>query len=472
MSTQPTDPLNLSAQEVLQRIKTGKLRASAYAKALIGRAEQWHALNAFITFNPDQLLRDARAVDTKLARGEKLGPLAGLPIIVKDCIDTAEYLTTSGTPALKNYQPKHNAVALQRLLDAGAIVAGKANMHEFAYGITSNNAYTGAVHNPYNLDLIPGGSSGGTAAAIAAGIGVVGLGTDTGGSVRIPAALCGIAGLRTTLGRWPSAGMAPASHSRDVVGPFGRRVADVALMDAVVSSEPIAKRAQLRGVRLGIPRGHFWENLDPEVETVMQSALDALRKAGATLVEIDISKIAQLDAQHGFPIALFETLLDVPTYLIAGGSGVSYKQLIDKIVSPPVKSVITQAPTVPLEVYTAALEARAHIQQLYATCWEQNKIEALVFPTTPLPARPIGQEETVELNGKQVPTFPTYIHNTGPASVAGLPGLSLPAGLTASGLPVGLELDGPAWHDRRLLSLGLAIERLLPPIPRPSLKKD
>jgi indoleacetamide hydrolase len=461
-----TDYTQLSARKLASGVNNKKFSAVSCAEALIAQAQQWEMLNAFITFRPEQILADARRIDERIANGEKL-PLAGVALFIKDLINTTDYPTTSGTPALKDYQPKQNAPALQRLLDAGAIVGGKTNLDEFAYGISSNNLYTGPVRNPYNLDLIPGGSSGGTAAAIAARIGVAGLGTDTGGSVRIPAALCGITGLRTTLGRWPAAGMAPASHSRDIIGPFGRTLSDVALLDSVVVGEPVAKAMSLRGVRLGIPRTTGWTDLDPETKTVSEAALITLQKAGAELVEVDMNEIIALDQQYGFPIALFETLLDVPTYLIAGNTGVTYDELIAKIVSPQVKNVITQAPTIPLDLYKAALAGRARMLSLYAGLWEKHAIAALVFPTTPLPPRPIGQEDTVELNGRQVPTFPTFIRNTGPASTVGLPGLSIPIGMTKTGLPVGLEFDGPAWQDRNLLCLGLAAEKLFAPLPPP-----
>jgi mandelamide amidase len=263
--------------------------------------------------------------------------------------------------------------------------------------------------------------------------------------------------------------MAPASHSRDIIGPFGRTLSDVALLDSIVVGGPIAKAISLGGVRLGVPRSTGWTDLDSQIKTVADAALVTLQKAGAELIEVDMSEIIALDQQHGFPIALFETLLDVPTYLIAGDTGVTYDELIEKIVSPQVKSVITQAPHIPLEVYRAALAGRAKMLSLYAMLWEKHKIAALVFPTTVLPARPIGQEDTVELNGKQVPTFPTFIRNTGPASAVGLPGLSIPIGMTKSGLPVGLEFDGPAWQDHALLSLGLSAERLSLPLPPPPL---
>jgi Asp-tRNA(Asn)/Glu-tRNA(Gln) amidotransferase A subunit family amidase len=461
-----------SAAHIVRSIRNGTRSAVAVAEAFIEQAERWESINAFISLRPEQLLADARAIDERLAAGEKVGPLAGLPIIVKDCIDTADYPTTSGTPALQGYRPKQNAPALQRLLDAGAIVAGKANMHELAYGTTSNNGYTGAVHNPYNASMISGGSSGGPAAAIAAGVGIVGLGTDTGGSIRIPAALCGVAGLRPTHSRWPSAGMMPAVHTRDVIGPLGHNVADLCLLDSVVTGEPLAKPAQLRGVRLGVPRDSCWTDLDPQVKAVAEQALQKLRKAGVELIEVDISEIVAIDQEHGFTIVFFETPIDMSAYLIAGNAGITYDELLNPIVSPQVIGDMPHALSVTADAYRTALEGRARMQSLYATCWEQYNIDALVFPTTVMPARPIGEDTTVELNGRQVPTFPTYIRNTSPASVGGIPGLTLPAGLTQSGLPVGLEIDGPAWHDRELLGLGLAIEKLFPALPAPVLAEE
>jgi indoleacetamide hydrolase len=470
--TKPTDSSIFqthSAAEIAAAIRNGKLTAEQCAQEFITQAQKWESLNAFITLRPEQFLADARRIDARLAKGEKLGPLAGLPIIVKDCIDTDDYPTTSGTSSLREYQPKRNAPVVQRLLAAGAVVAGKANMHELAYGTTSNNYYTGAVHNPYNQDMISGGSSGGPAAAIAAGVGVVGLGTDTGGSIRIPAAFCGIAGLRPTHSRWPGAGMMPAVHTRDVIGPMGRTVGDVGLLDAIVTGEPMAKAAKLRGIRLGVPRDPCWTDLDPEVEAVATQALDRLRKAGVVLVDVDLRDITAIDDKDGFTIVFFESPTDMSAYLIAGDADVTYEAMLDQIVSPPVKGVIPPKVIGTPDAYRAAMEGRARMQSLYEALWRKHDITALVFPTTVIPARPIGDDDTVELNGRQVPTFPTCIRNTSSASVAGIPGLSLPIGLTKSGLPVGLEIDGPAWRDTTVLSLGLAIEKLFPRLASPRL---
>src|SRR2546427_793948 len=344
---------------------------------------------------------------------------------------------------------------------ARALLFARANRQEGALGITSHNYHFGAVRNPYDSTLIPGGSSGGTGAGIAARVCPAGLGTDTGGSVRIPAALCGVVGLRPTKGRYSIAGIVPISHTRDTPGPMGRTVADVALLDAVETLTTPARPARLRGLRLGVPRNPFWQDLDPEVAAVMEDALHRLRALGVVLVEVDVPGVVTLDQQAGFPIALFEANLDIPAYLAAEGNGITFDDIQRQIASPDVAGAIAAARggAIPQAVYEHALNVvRPELQALYASYFADNGVAAMVFPTTVLPARPIGQDQTVELNGRQVDTFTTYIRNTDADAVAGIPGLALPAGRTRSGLPVGMELDGPMGSDRLLLSVGLALE--------------
>jgi indoleacetamide hydrolase len=353
----------------------------------------------------------------------------------------------------------------------------KTNMHELAFGITSTNAAYGAIKNPYNKEMIPGGSSGGTAAGIAARFSPAGLGSDTGGSVRIPPALCGIAGLRPSVGngnkRYPDRGVVPNSHTRDTVGPMARTVVDLALLDSVITGEAAPQPAVLKGVRLGVPRGYFWEGLDAELAQVMDVALARLRTAGVVLVEANLDGIGDINNKISFPIALYEVGPDLTAYLAAEGGGISFDAVVADIASKDVAGAFAAAKTMPKEAYEAAIKTgRPQLQMLYADYFKTNGVDAVVFPTTPLPARPINTggdtgKDTVELNGNQVPTFPTYIRNTDPGSNAGIPGLSLPAGLTKSGMPVGLELDGPLGSDQRLLALGMAIETELGPLPAP-----
>jgi indoleacetamide hydrolase len=461
--------LDLPAAELATLIRQRRTTAVACAEEFIARADEWKALNAFVTLRPAQLLEDARRIDEAVAAGHPVGPLTGVPIVVKDVINTAAYPTTSGTPGLHAFQPGENAPVIERLLAAGAIIGGKANLHELAYGITSNNQATGPVRNPYDLTMIPGGSSGGTAAALAAGVATIGLGTDTGGSMRIPAALCGVVGMRPTLNRWPAAGVLPVSRSRDVVGPFGRTVDDVALLDHVVTGEPPAQPIALDGVCLGVPRTTHWNDLDPETATVAEAALRKLHDAGVKLVDVDMQPILDLEADCGFPLVFFETAVDMASYLAEFGTGRTLEQMVQEIAGPDVKDMVGNPPAVPGDDYRRAMLVRAAMKCAYAELWRRENIQGIVFPTTPLPARPIGQDETVDLNGREVPTFLTYIRNTNAASIAEIPGISLPIGLTGSGLPVGLEIDGPTWQDRTVLGLGMSIAQLFDRLPLPKL---
>jgi indoleacetamide hydrolase len=371
-------------------------------------------------------------------------------------------------------------VLIGRLLRAGAIPFAKTNMHELALGITSNNAAFGAVHNPYDPTKIPGGSSGGNAAAVAARIAPASIGTDTAGSVRIPAALCGIAALRPTVGRYPRTGdprtvtdIVPISHTRDTPGPMARTVADVALLDAVITGANTRLRARdLTGVRLGVDRGNFFANLDPETEAVIEAALRRLEKHGAVLVEVEIENLQALNAAVGIPVGAFEAGLALPRYLATNHTGVSLDELIAGVASPDVRALfglVVGPGAITEPVYRDALNVqRPKLQAAYRRAFARHRLDALIFPTTPLPARPIGQDATVELNGEQVPTFFTYIRHTDPGSNAGIPGINVPVGLTRAGLPVGLELDGRPGHDRALLALGLSLERVFGSLPAPA----
>jgi Asp-tRNA(Asn)/Glu-tRNA(Gln) amidotransferase A subunit family amidase len=465
--------LELSATEALKLIRDGALRSERYAAALLAQCERNSALNAFIWLNRDGLLAAARASDQQRSKNPKT-PLHGLPMALKDNIDTKDAPTTAGTPALRANQPRVDAPVASSLFSAGALLLGKTNMHELAFGVTSNNAAFGAIHNPYNFAMIPGGSSGGTAAAIAARMCPAGLGTDTGGSVRIPAALCGIVGLRTTAGRYSLEGVVPLSHTRDTVGPMARSMADLVLLDTVMTgaTAPV-QPPQLKGLRLGVPRAYFYENLDAELAPVIESGLQRLRDAGCVLVDADFSDIEKLSAISG-RLSFYECMADLSSYLKSHDSTLTATEVVRQIASPDVRELFDtnvlgpKAPT--LEWYQHAIAYdRPALQSAYRNYFKDHNIAAMAFPTTSLPARPIGDDVEVELNGKKVPTFLTYLRNARPETSAGIPGLSIPVGLTASGLPVGLELDAPVGQDRALLGIGMAIEEQFGKLPAPKI---
>lgn len=445
----------------------GEAKCADLAEQWIARTEAAAALNCYVEFDAQGLREQARAADERLARGERL-PLLGVPVALKDNIEAAGFACGNGTGAVHGLKPTADAPLVQRLRAAGALIPGKLGMHELAFGITSNNAVTGAVRNPWDPSRIPGGSSGGSGAAVAARLVPAAIGTDTGGSVRVPAALCGVAGLRPTVGRVSADGIAPISLTRDTAGPLARCVADLALLDGVLTGDASPLPAvDLRGLRLGLPGEMYWDDLDPGVRASADAALTTLRRAGVEFVDVPLPGIAQLDGEISFIVALYEFVRDQAAYLDARPWGVSFEKLVAGIGSPDVQAIAAPLLTggaVPEAAYQGALEARKRLQALYAQAFATHDVAALVFPTTPATAARIGEDETFELNGRPCPTFATFIRNTDPGSNAALPGLSLPIGLSG-GLPVGLALDGPAGGDRRLLAVGAALEAALPPMP-------
>ncbi|SDR63407.1 mandelamide amidase [Rhizobiales bacterium GAS113] len=465
----------LGVREAARAIRDGDITVEALADCLIGRAIRFRDLNAFISFDAEAVREAARGADQMRARGDTLGLLHGVPLSLKDNINTASLPTTAGTPALRDNRPSEDAPVAAALFGAGAILFGKNTMHELAFGITCNNPAFGAVRNPYNIGMIPGGSSGGTAAAVAARLSPAGIGSDTGGSVRVPAALCGVAGLRPTLKRWPQKGIVPIASTRDTAGPIARSVGDLGLIDALVTGddEPIVP-CKLRGLRLGLPPAYFWECLDDETASICAEAVKALKQAGAVVIEAGIENIAALNGAVSFVVALYEPRADIRAYLRQSNAKVTFEELITKVSSPDVRatmeSMVNPDQSVPEDIYARAINYhRPELIRTYSSYFAQNTLDAVIFPTTPLPARPIGDDDTVALRGMRVPTFATFIRNTDPGSNAGFPGVTIPVGLTSEGLPVGIALDGPPRTDRRLLSIAGAFEEILPQMVAPRL---
>lgn len=456
----PQDLTRLTVAQAAEWISRRKISSLEYCNALIERCEAHSHLNAFSDCDWDMLRADARCADAGPA-----GRLSGVPFALKDNIDTAKLTTTAGTGALAGFRPGRDAPVAAALFAEGALLGGKANMHELAFGITTNNAVTGASRNPHDPAMIPGGSSGGVAVAVAARLMPAGIGTDTGASVRLPAALCGCVGFRPTVGRYDNRGIVPISHTRDTAGPMTRSVEDAMLIDAVLSGDRLDTRpVAARGLRIGVPRQHFHADLDASVAHAAERSLRRLADAGVDLVEIDMPGIARLNADVSAPVARYEFTRDLVAYLRGHGVDLDLHRVLDQIGSPDVRRVLETELTAPVPeaVYRQAVGAsRRALQAAYADYFGENRLDAAIFPTSPLPARPIGHDETVELNGRQVPTFDTYIRNVDPASNAGIPGISLPAGQTAAGLPVGMELDGPAGSDQRLLRIARLFEPMM-----------
>lgn len=465
--------LELTAAEAVNLMRRGDLKVTDYVDALIGQVKAQSHLNAVISYDEDMLRRQAEALDTKKSSGKKCGALFGLPMAVKDNIETSDYVTTGGTGALKSYRPQRNAPFLQSLIDQDALVLGKTNMHELAFGITSNNGIFGAVHNPYNIEMIAGGSSGGSAAAVAARMTPFAIGTDTGGSCRIPPALCGIAGFRPTMKRYGAEGAIPITHTRDTIGTMARTVEDIQLVDhAIIKTNGIKALTNLKDVRLGVSKEYFFENLDRDIEKATQNALTVLRDLGAEIIEANVENLSALNEAVSFPICLYEAIKDMEKYLIR--TGLSFDQLIEGMGSPDVKGLyqeIYSNPSISDEQYQNLIRTdRPKLQHAYRNYFQTHRLDAMVFPTTILSARPIGQDETVKINTADMPTFNAYVHNTDPSSNAGLPGISVPMGMTANGLPMGLEFDGPEGFDNRILQIAALFQKVTRPLPVPKLK--
>jgi Asp-tRNAAsn/Glu-tRNAGln amidotransferase A subunit and related amidases len=460
---------DLTLTEALAGLAARRFTCRAYVEAFIARAEAQAHLNALVATDWTRLRADADAVDRSGRAGEGL---SGIPLCFKDNIATGILPAGAGTPALKGHVADAPSPLAAALLAAGALVGASGNMHELAFGITNNNPATGSARNPWNPDMIPGGSSGGVAAAIAARLMPAGIGTDTGGSVRLPAALCGLVGYRPTIGRYPGKGIVPISHTRDTAGPMTRSVADARLLDGVITGKGASVEvADLSRIRLGVPRPHFWEDLDPAVTAVCEHSLARLAAAGATLVEVEVPHVARLNAACGFPVAVYEFMRGLPAWLAENGLGLTMRDIAERVATDNVRAMI-EAELGPGAVtdtlYREAIAIhRPKLQATYAAVFADHALDALVFPTAPLPARPVGEDEWVELNGRGAPTFSTFIRNTDPGSGAGLPGISLPAGLTPDGLPVGLEFDAQAGADERLLALAAAVEIVLGRLPAP-----
>ncbi len=475
----PEELSSLSAVAAVRALRAGDVSAEAYAGSLLRRCEQGASLNAFITLQSERVLESARERDRERLAGRPPGPLHGLPIPIKDSVNTGDLPTTAGTAALRHFRPKQDAALVGSLRAAGAIVLGKTNLHELSYGYTSYNHAFGPVGNPYAPMRSPGGSSGGTAAAVAYGMAPLGVAEDTEGSIRVPASLCGIAGFRPTTGRYPTEGCVPITPLFDQIGPHARTVEDLVLFDAVISGRAPVRRAPLKDVRLGVIRAPFYSGLDPEVETICSGILRRLARAGVRLVEGSLSEIVPLVAATTRQVQTHDFRPSLTRYLSHYGACVSFEAVMAQA-SANVRAAIEPGITpgsrehISHEQYGEIVKTYLPaLRGAFARYFADSGVAAIVFPATITAAPMLGEDDMeVEVRGRRMRFDAAISRNIAPGSTAGLPGLVLPAGLTKAGLPVGLELDGPAGCDRALLALGLAIEAEIGTLPPPDLPGD
>jgi len=467
-----TDLAFATIEDVARLLRNRKLSPVELTRLMLARIVQLDPkLNSYITVTSDLALTQAKKAETELLSrktNRDHGPLHGIPISLKDNIYTEDIRTTAGSKILGKFLPQHDAAVLAKLKEAGAVILGKTNMHEFAYGVTSNNPHYGPVHNPWDLSRIPGGSSGGSAAAVAAGLCYGSIGTDTGGSIRIPACLCGIVGLKPTLGRVSVEGVIPLSPRLDCVGPLARTVCDTAvLLEAIlppVKGEPSLGSRRKHSAKplrftLGVPREFFFDVISNEIRFLFEEALRSLRAQKARIKEVSLSvldeteyagnQIAWAEATHYhqqsgfFPARSAEYGDDVRTRLVLG----------------------TQ---VPATVYLTALEMREKfIQQLHQVMADAG-VDALAVPTTPITA-PLIDQEAIRIGDKDHSTRALLLRTNRPANLAGVPAISVPCGFIPAGLPVGLQLIGAVTDEYLLLRIAQAFERAHPDGRRPLL---
>jgi aspartyl-tRNA(Asn)/glutamyl-tRNA(Gln) amidotransferase subunit A len=413
------------------------------------------ALNAFITVMSDAALADARVAETEIVHGDWRGPLHGVPVAIKDLIDTAGVRTTAGSALYKDRIPAEDAEVVRRLRQAGAIIIGKNNLHEFAYGASSLVSFFGEVHNPWDTECIAGGSSGGSAAAVAAGLVLAAIGTDTAGSIREPAALCGCVGFKPTYGRVSSRGVIPLSPSLDHVGPLTATVTDAATVlqaiagfdsqDITTADVPVSDYVGVlsqgaKGLRVGVPGEYFFTDLGPEVAGAVKHALRGIDSFGAELreVRLEISTDRRLQAAESYAIHAENVRRSPDGYQpetlrrIRSGERVTVAEYIEK--------------------RRELDRVRRSINAVFA------EVDVVVTPTTPIPAPTIAD---LKANPEALrPAELTLLRNTRPFNVWGLPTISIPCGFTESGLPIGLQIAGPQWREDLVLRTAYAYEQV------------
>ncbi len=450
----------MTIQEAGALLRARKISSVELTTECLERIERLQPrLNAFLTVTGEAALAAARRRDQELARGQVRGPLHGIPVAVKDVFCTRGVRTTCGSALFADHVPDFDAAVVERLREAGAVLVGKTSMHELAYGITSTNPHFGAVRNPWDLERIPGGSSGGSGAAVAAGLAFMAMGSDTGGSIRIPACFCGVAGLKPTTGRVSRFGVMPLDFTLDHMGPLTRSVRDAALtLDVLAGHDPrdeSSSRApvpasyapegevSVRGLRVGVPENFYFDRVMEQVER-------SVRQMAATAVELG----AELHPVRVPDIAAINTVGRLILFAEASAVMEPYLAERDKF-GADVIGLLDQGRLIPATDYINAQRLRRLAQREFDALWKQ--VDCLLTPTTPIEAPRIGQAEVRWDSGAEDARL-AATRLVRAFNVLGLPALSLPCGFTRNGLPVGLQIAGPAFAEQRVLRLGIALQ--------------
>jgi len=451
----------MSISEASGLIAGGELSPVELVQAHLDRISHTEPrLNSFITLLEEQSLESARAAEREIQKSGARGPLHGVPVALKDLYYTKGVRTTVGSQILRDFVPDYDAAVVERFSDAGAVLLGKLQMHEFAFGATSENLHYGPAHNPWDTERVTGGSSGGSGSSVAAGQAMATLGSDTGGSVRIPSALCGIVGLKPTYGLVSRYGVYPLCWSLDTVGPMTRSVRDAALvMNAIAgpdardpsssdrAPEDFASRLgrPIDGLRIGIPQEHYFDLVDAEVADAVMAAARVLEGQGAVVEQVSIPMLGNVAAISN-------------TIMLSEAAEVHLEHLRDRgdQFDPEVRDRLEPGATIPAVQYVRAQRARS------AYCEQVDRamatVDVLLAPTCPVGAPKIG-EPTITVAGRTEPKGPTLSRLTRPWNLYGGPAISVPCGLTSERLPIGLQLAGRPFEDALLLQIANAYEQ-------------
>lgn len=451
----------MTISELAPQIRDGRLSPVDLVRQTLGRIEKLQPLvNAYITVTADLAIEQAKRAEKEIRTGDYRGPLHGIPYAAKDLFYTKGIRTTVGSKILSDFVPDYDAAVIERLNDAGAILIGKAGLHEWAYGITSNNPHFGSIRNPWDRERIPGGSSGGSTAALAAELCNFSLGSDTGGSIRIPASFCGLVGLKPTFGRVSRHGVFPLGHTLDHAGPFGWTVEDTALVyQAIAGYDPrdtssvsrplnlpaFSAEPKLAGKKVGVPSNFYFEEVDPEIERAARDAVAVLQKLGATIVEVQAPDIDE-----------FNTIAQL--ILLVEAASVHHRRLAERRADfgQDVRALLEAGRFILATDYLDAQRRRREFIGAFNLLLEQ--VDVIVTPTIPITAAKIGQK-TVTIAGKEWDVRLATTRFMRAMNLAGLPLLSVPCGFDSRNMPIGLQIIGRLFDEQAVLEVGHAYER-------------
>ena len=450
-------PVFLSIEEAGRLLRERELSPVELVDVALARIERWNpGLNAFLTIVAENARRKARVAERAIRRGAASGPLHGIPISLKDNFWTRGIRSTAGSKILANFVPGEDSDVASRLARSGAILLGKTNMHEFAYGITNENPHYGPVRNPWAQERISGGSSGGSAVAVATGMGFASMGTDTGGSIRIPASLCGIVGLKPRYGLVSVAGVVPLAETLDHAGPLARSVTDVCIMLQAVAGKypkgaPVPDYQKLRKsiprqFRLGWPKQYFFDRVDTEVRQAIDAAAKTLESLGARIEEVSLPHLAE-SVEPSTNIAMAEATRYHESQGYFPARAAEY--------GDDVRKRLEMGREVRAVDYLNALAVKRKIEKEFRAAF--TRVDAIVAPALPIAAPRLGENE-VMIEGENETVRSALVRLNRPANLTGDPAISFPCGFTRAGLPIGLQLIGAHWSEARLLAIALAYE--------------